>query len=356
MDSLKKLGTGVGKWIRKNVTGEKGVKPQDYTPVDETAREIKDHFDKMEDRVEKIEKDISKIGDLSELRPPKLSDVSDKQLVIAGATTGGAIGGALGMADGVIQTALDDPKIEVTKVEKTVTKPVLKGYDDKLIEDRDSSGMLKGYNHVFTPRIEYQKVGDYKVPEAKVTHTVDANSPVLEGVKGMVTGAVIGGALGLGVAVGRKVLKKGEYIPHEQREIEGEGKVIAASAGIGAVGGAAMGGLGAVIESGHSEVKDISWKQPVIEKTTIGQIPQDHYHSVYDVVHEADVPKRDVVVDAPKMKHGIFGEKPVMEKMHTTVEIKPRYGFLSQVLGGAVIGAIGGALLGVLVNVLRKII
>lgn len=356
MDSLKNVSNKLGKWIEKNVTGQEKAKTMDYTPVDPKSKEIKDRYDRMEDKIENIEKDISKIADTSELRPPKLSDISDKELVIMGTAGGAAIGGALGMTEAVIESALDNPKIEVTETEHAIENPVLKGYDDRMIEDKDSGGMLKGYDHKFTPRIEYEKVGDYKVPEARVSHTVDAESPVMSGIKGMATGAIIGGVSGVGVAVGRKLLNKGKYVPRKDRNLEGEGKVIAGGAVVGAAGGAVVGGLGAMVESGHSAAEEISWKQPVMEEKTIGKIPQDHYHSVFETIREDNIPKRDVTVEGPRMKDGLLGEKPVMEKMETTVEIEPRFGFLSQVLGGAVLGAVGGALAGVVVNVLRKII
>ena len=58
------------------------------------------------------------------------------------------------------------------------------------------------------------------------------------------------------------------------------------------------------------------------------------------------------------MKDGVLGigDGPKMEKVTETIEIKSRYGFMGQALGGAVLGAIGGALAGIVVNVLRKII
>ena len=358
MNPLRGIGSSVGNWVKSNITGDAKTTGKDYTPKDKRAKEISENLQNIEDRVDKIDHDVSKIADTSELRPPRLSDVSDKELVIIGAAGGGAVGGALGVAEGVLDTALDDPKIEVTKVEHDINKPTLKGYDDKLIEDKDSGGYLKGYDHKFTPRIEYEKVGDYTVKEGKVVHTVDADSPVMSGVKGMVTGTLVGGGIGLAVAVGRKIMKKGGYVPREDRELEGQGKVIAASTAIGAVGGAAATGLAAVIEGSHGDVQELSWKEPVIEKQTLGQIPQDHYHSVYDVVKEDNIPKRDVVMDAPKMKDGVLGigDGPKMEEVTETIEIKSRYGFMGQVLGGTILGAIGGALAGVVVNVLRKII
>lgn len=359
MDSIK---NGMGKlsgWVKSNITGDEQVTGKDYTPRDKRAREIQDRVELIRDRVDKIDKDISKIADTSELRPPKLSDVSDKELVIIGAGGGAVVGGALEMADGVLKTALDNPAIEVTKTEVDINRPVLKGYDDRLIEDKDSGGMLKGYDHKFTPRIEQEKVGDYTVKEGKVIHTTDADSPVIKGVKGMVTGGIIGGGVGLAVAVIRRVLKKGTYVPRkEERELEGQGKVIAGTAALGAAGGAAVAGLGGVIERGHYDSKDISFEKPIMEKTSIGQIPQDHYHSVYDVVREENIPKRDVTMDSPKMEKGLlgFGEKPEMEKVTKTVEVEPRFGVMGQVLGGAIVGGICGTLLGIVLNTLRRII
>lgn len=358
MNPLSGIGNSVGSWVKNNITGDGSVSGKSYTPKDKQAKEIADNLQNIEDRVDKIDNDVSKIADTSQLRPPRLSDVSDKELVVIGTAGGSAVGLGLGMTEGVLDIALDDPKIEITKTEHDINRPILKGFDDKLYEDKDSAGYLKGYDHKFSPRIEYEKVGDYTVKEGKVIHTVSGDSPVLSGVKGMVTGGIVGGLIGLAIAVGRKILKKGGYVPREDRELEGQGKVLAAGAALGAGGGAAMAGLGALIESGHSDAKDISWKEPIMGKQTIGQMPQDHYHSVYDVVKETDIPKRDVVMDGPKMEKGMLGigEKPTMQEMDKTIEIKSRYGVMGQIAGGAILGAIGGTLAAVVVNVLRKII
>lgn len=358
MDSIKGMANKVTGWVKRNVSGNEKVTGKDYTPKDRQAREINDNLSRIEDRVDRIDSDISKIADTSELRPPKLSDFSDKELVIVGATGGAVVGGAMGMAEGVIDTALDDPKIEITKTEHDINKPILKGYDHKQIERKDSAGYLQGYDHKFTPRIEYEKVGDYTVKEGKVVHTVDGDSPVMSGVKGMITGTLLGGGIGVAITVARKIMKKGGYVPREDREIEGQGKVIAATTAMGTAGGAVLGGVGALIEAGQAGDKEISFKQPVMEKQTIGQIPQDIHQSIYDVFKEHEVPKHDVTVEAPKMEKGFLGigEKPAMEKVTETIEIKSRFGFMGQVVGGAVIGAIGGALAGIMVNILRKII
>jgi len=359
MNPLRGMANRVGSWVKTNVTGtgKESVAGTDYTPKDKRAKNIKDGFDRIEDRVDKIDKDITKIADTSELRPPKLSDVSDKELIVIGAGGGAAIGGALGMAEGVLDAALDDAKIEITETEHEINRPTLKGFDDRLIEDKDSGGYLKGYDHKFTPRIEYEKVGDYTVKEGKVVHTVDGDSPVMSGIKGMAAGAAIGTGAAIAIAVGRKLLKKGGYVPRKDRELEGQGKVIAASTAIGAAGGMVMGGLGALIEAG-GQAQEISYKQPIMEQQTLGQMPQDHYHSVFDVINEENIPKRDVTMEAPKMEKGMLGigEKPAMDKVTQTIEIKSRYGFMGQAVGGAVLGAIGGAVLGIVVNVLRKII
>ncbi|MCE1245797.1 MAG: hypothetical protein LWY06_04040 [Firmicutes bacterium] len=357
MDSIRNMAGSVGNWVKSNITGDEGVS-RDYKPNDSGLKDITDSYDRIEDRVDKVGKDLDKIGEKAELRPPRLSDFSDKDLVVVGAAGGAAIGGALGMADGVLQTALDEAKINVTETKHDIQKPVLKGFDGKLAEDKDSAGSLQGYNHTFSPRIEYQKVGTFETKEAQVTHSVNAESPVSEGIKNMVAGAAIGGGLGVALAVGRKIMKKGQFEGRQDRPIEGEGKVIAAGAGLGAAGGAVLGGLGAMIEAGHGEGKEISWKQPIMEKMTLGQMPQDHYHSVFEVVKETNVPNRDVVLEGPKMEKGLLGigESPAMEKITKTVEVAPRYGIMSQVLGGTILGAVGGALAGVVVNVLRKIV
>jgi hypothetical protein len=359
VESIKNLTDKVGGWVKTNVTGEGEKTSTDYIPVDKRAKDIKDRFDHIDKEVARIDKEISEIAQASKIRPPSLSNVSDKNLVIIGAASGAAIGGGIKMVDGVLNVAMDHPSVEVTKTTNEITRPILKGFEHHRAETKDSHGYLQGYEHSFTPRIEYEKVGKYTVPDGKVIHTADVGNPIVEGAKGLAIGGVVGGVIGVGVAVGRKILKKGQYEPQEERKLEGEGKVIAVGAGAGAAGGAILGAMGAMSESGNAVNETLKWKQPIMEKTTLGQIPQDTHQSIYDVYKEANLPRRDVLADGPKMEKGLLGiggEKPVMQEMEKTISSGARFGMLGQVLGGMVLGAIGGALSGIVLNVLRKIL
>lgn len=355
MDSIKNVGKKITSWAKKNVVG----KGDDYVSTHKEARQIQENMDRYENNIEKIEKDVQSVADMSQLKPPSLSDVSNKELLILGTATGAAIGGGLGMVDEVINVALDNPKVEITEIEHTVQKPQLAEQPYRHVaKDRfDRYNTLEGTQHTFHPNIEYEEVGTWTEKKGEVVHTANVENPIMSGAKGMALGAGVGAAGALAVAVGRKVLNKGKYVPREDREIEGQAKVVAAGAGIGAAGGAALGGISAMMEKGNTVAEEVKFKQPVMEQTNLGKIPQDTYVTAYDVYRESSLPRRDVTVEAPKMEDPLIGgERPAMEKVTETVAAEPRFGVMGQILGGAVLGSIGGALIGVVVNTLRKII
>ncbi len=363
MDSIKNVSNKIGSWVKTNVTGNTDrdfatATGDEYTPVHPGAREISKELNRIESDVKDIKKDVENIADLSQLKPPSISDLSDKELVIFGTAGGAAIGGALGMANEVINTALDRPKIEITKIDHDITRPTMKGYEHHTQQINDNQGYLQGTKHSFSPRIEYEKVGSYTEKTGEVIHTADVSNPVIAGAKHMAIGAVAGLGVSTAIAVGRKVMKKGEHVPRESnRDLQGESKLIAATTAAGAIGGATMGGLAAVLESGNTISKEISYKAPVMEQVTIGQIPQETTVSSYDVFRESQLPRQDVTVESPQMRNPLIGsEKPVLENVTSVVESKARFGAVGQVLGGTVLGAIGGALVGIMVNVVRKII
>ena len=363
MDPIRNISNKVGSWVKSNITGKTGqdfapVSNDEYTPTHPEAKEIKEDLDKIEADVKEIKNDVSNVADLSQLKPPSISDLSDKELITFGTAGGAAIGGALGMANEVINAGLDRPEVVITKTEHQINRPIMKGYEHNTKQINDSQGYLQGTKHSFTPQIEYEEVGSYTEKTGEVVHTANVSNPVIEGAKSMAIGAVAGFGVSTAVAVGRKLLKKGEYVPREEnRKLEGQGKVIAATTAAGAVGGAALSGLGAAFEAGNAVSEEITYKAPIMEQTKIGQIPQETTVSTYDIYRESQLPREDVIVESPQMKDPLIGgEKPVMEKVTNVVEAKARFGAVGQVLGGTVLGAIGGALVGIMVNVLRKVI
>jgi len=267
------------------------------------------------------------------------------------------VGGAVSMTGEVLDAMLDKPKVVIAETDKVIQRPVMKGYDHHTAQKVDGEGALQGVQHSFTPRIEYENVGKYTEKTGQVVHTADVDNPVLSGLKGMLIGGGIGAAISGAIALGRKILHKGQYVPREEREIEGQGKVIAATAAAGGIGGAGMGAIAAAMESGNAVSKEISFKAPVMEKANLGQVPQNAYVSTYDIYRESQLPRQDVVMDSPRMEDKLLGgQKPVLEKVTNTVEATPRFGALGQIVGGALLGIMGGTCVGILVNTLRKIL
>lgn len=346
----------INDWVRNNITGSG---PRDYVPKDKRADEISKDLDRIEDGFRKADADLDKIDEMSQLKTPKLSDFKDSELVIMGAAGGAVAGGITGMADAVITTFSDEATIDVKTTEYDIMRPEVKGFHGPTGTNRyDADGILVGCDYKYEPDIENKKVGSYEVKEGSVVHSTDKADAVNRGLGHALGGALVGGAIGLGIAVGRKLLHKGEFVKTDERDrkLEGEGKLIAASAGIGAVGGAGLAGLGVLADLSKVDTKDISYDKPIMEEQVIGQIPKDYFNSALDPANSSPG-NRDVIANGPKMKDRlIFGDKPVMEKVEQSVSIEPRLNMAKQLAGGALLGGAFGALTGVILNVIRKVI
>jgi len=359
------LVSGAGRWLRANLGG--GTK--DFLD-NEGARKHEKDLEEVDKKLDDWRKDIDRIDEDAKVRPPKLSDVSTRDLVIVGGTAGAVVGAGVGSLSGLASTWLDDPKVDVQWTEHKIVDPTLKGFTDSLTPDTgkvpiyDGNGnvvdyreSVKGNFHRFTPQIEYREVGEWKEPKATLTHTSTGSSAVAEGLKGMVIGGLLGAGVGAAVAVARRATGQ---VPGPNstppREVDDQGKVIAVAAAGGAVIGGGLGLLSGLLEKAHTNAQTVKWEVPVVQQKEIGQIPQDHYHSIFDTTHEADIAKRSVTAEGPAMHRGLFGMRPDMQDRSIEVGGDPRFSVTGQVVGGAVLGAMGGVAAGVAVNVMRKYI
>lgn len=372
----------ISTWIKENVIGE-GEKAQAYRaaaaiPVpDPRGEKIKSDLKKDQELLEKTRKDLENIKDVTSIRTPQLSDFSNKDLLLMGGAGGGAVGGGLGMMDGLVRVWWDEPKVSTTWQSKEIMNPKLNGFQESMVKDVDTQPRfdrdgnpigvrenLKGQFHNFVPNISYEKVGEYKSPSSiDVQHDASGN-PVTEGFKGVFQGAIIGTGIAGLIIVARKIAGKQDAPTDSDKGgpdpggAKAELKVIAGSGAAGMATGAVVSLLSSALEASHSTEETVKWKEPIIEKKVIGEIPKNHYHSIFGTVDEAKIGKEQVTAEGPAMKSGILGigDGPKMKEMEKTVQVEPRYGVAGQVVGGIVIGGITGVLLGVVLNILRKVI
>ncbi|MBM3461485.1 MAG: hypothetical protein FJX76_05240 [Armatimonadetes bacterium] len=354
----------IGSWLRDNVTGRD---TRDYIDNDGAKK----HDDRIKDAEKKIDdwrKDLDRIDREAEIQPPRLSDFSTKDLVLVGGTAGAVLGTSAGALNGLTNTWLDTPKINVTETTHVIREPVYKGFTETLQPDvtrvpiYDGNGNVLRYEestrgnwHRFTPQIEYKEVGEYKVPSAQVEHTNNGSNAVVDGFKGMLIGGAVGAGIGAAVAVTRHFTGQGAG-GKQPREVDDQGKVIAVTTAGGAVIGAGVGLLSGLLERAHSTSERLEWKEPVMVSREIGQMPADHYHSIFGVTRESDVARVPVNADGPRMERGLFGMKPDMVGHSREINADPRFGIAGQVAGGAVLGAMGGVAAGVGINLMRKYI
>lgn len=313
---------------------------------------------------DEVDKNLATLDHDTQLKPPSLSNIKDSQLLVMGASGGAVVGGGLGLLTNVGTSWAAQPSIEVHNESHNVTRPVLVGntearpeyYREVKMYDQDGNPymgkQLAGWHVQHQPSFRNENAGEYTTQRAEVNHG-NITNPALDALGGMALGAGVGALLAGGVVVARKLSGKGEYVPTEERKTEGDLAVIAKMAGLGAAGGAAVGGLSGLLASGNSVTKTIVNQTPVMEDKVVGQIPQN-----YDVpVNQTSVPRpgtQDVHAQVPVME-GLPGFRHV--KVTETKEVITAGGgltLMTGIAGGAAAGAGLGVVAGVLTNVLRK--
>ena len=322
-----------------------------------------------------VRKELSELEKDSEIKSPSFKDVSNKQLIMA-TTAGGAFLGGVG---GVISALGAGPAQVSYNVQ---THPILQpkldgtGFEMRHYTTGGTEQNPGGWDVDITRRaLISERVGEYTTREAVGSSTT---SVLLSGAIGVGIGAAAGAGIGLlGVGL-RKVLKQ-DYSGAVPRETEGDKKILIAAGVGGAVVGAAVGGLSAMLQSHTAtyETQSITMENKVIghiphganvEKggfyipNTGDNRPPANAEQVVDWMngnfnrHERngfrsleDLRPDEVRADVPKRT--IFGRLDIdTETKHTSVGPS----LIASVAGGAVIGGVTGVAGGVLLNVLRK--
>lgn len=350
-------------WLKTNIIGEGR---RDFIDNSDAAKHQED-LDGIQRDLDRWRDGIDRVDQESKMHPPRLADVKPVDLVVGGAAAGAVVGAAGGMLNSVASTWLDESAVRVVENRQPVLEPTLKGYTDQMTPDvtrtpiYDGNGNVTSYRddvkgnwHRFTPQIEKKEVGHVTIRNGEATHTVSAGGVLAEGLQGLVIGGAVGAGIGAAVAVSRRYVGGDDEQPAQPpREVDGQGKVIAAAAGVGAVAGAGLGLVNGFLEQVHAQTERVTTESPVMATRDIGQMPQDHYHSIFGVTRESDVAKVPVKVDAPVMERGLFGTRPQVTEQ--TVEVSSaRFGIAEQVAAGAAIGAVTGVAAGVAINVARK--
>lgn len=332
---------------------------KEFERIDKDYGAILDGFQQVDQSLQTIDKE-------TQLKPPSLSNVKDSQLLVMGATAGAAVGGGIGLASNLLTSWAAQPSVDVTTTTHDVNRQVLVGHTEKRDEVNkpvtkyDQNGQpyqgtqLTGWDVKHQPSFRNEKAGEYTTQEYRVNDG-GISSPVFDALGGMAIGAGVGTLLAGGVIVTRKLTGKGEYVPGEGRKTEGDLKVLGKMAAVGAVGGAAVGGLSGLLASGNSVTKTVTTQTPVFEQKVLGQIPADYHVSVYQ--SGATSPgTQEVRGQVPVMEGGVLGVGRHVKVTEQTETVTAGGGLnlMTGVLGGAVAGAGVGLAAGVLTNVLRK--
>ncbi len=334
-------------------------KSTEFERIDSDYGTILDGYQQVDEQLATIDKD-------TQLKPPSLANVKDSQLLILGATAGAAVGGGLGLASNLLTSWAAQPSINVTTETHQVDRQILTGHTErreevnKPVTKYDQNGQpyqgtqLTGWNVKHEPSFRTERAGEYETQKYEVNNG-GINNPIYDALGGMAIGAGVGTVLAGGIIVTRKLTGKGEYVPGESRKTEGDLKVLAKMAGMGAVGGAVVGGLSGVLAAGNSETRTIVNQQPVFETKVLGQIPADYEQSVYQSTVTSPG-TRNVEGRVPVMEGGILGVGRSVKVTETREEVTAGGGLnlMTGVLSGAVAGAGIGVAAGVLTNVLRK--
>lgn len=343
--------------------------PKTPAKVDRGSKEferIDADYGTILDGYQEVSGKLSTIDQETQLKPPSLSNVKDSQLLIMGATAGAAVGGTVGLASNLLTSWAAQPSVDVTTTNHDVIRPVLTGSTEsrtevsKPVTKYDQNGnpyqgsQLTGWDVKHQPTFRNENAGSYQTQEAHVNNG-GIGSPITDALGGMAVGAGIGTLLAGGVVITRKLTGKGEYVPGESRKTEGDLKVMLKMGGMGAAGGAIIGGLSGMLASGNSETKTITNQTPVFEDKVVGQIPGDYNQSVYQST-VTNPGTQDVHRNVPVMEGGILGHGQHVKVTETKETITAGGGLnlMTGMLGGAVAGAGIGVAAGVLTNVLRK--
>lgn len=182
---FKKIGEGISNWVEDNITGSYAT-PEGKKSLFKVVGDYRgDH----------------------------------KRMAAAAACAGGAVGTGVGLWTGLQEVKTD--KVELAWSSKDIRDPKLTGYSHWAHEvghtERDYAGtdsegravyteryVVDGYWHRYSPDIRYDKVGTYNTPGYDHTNKW---TPITAGFAGLVSGTLLGGALGFVVSVANKLVR-----------------------------------------------------------------------------------------------------------------------------------------------------
>ncbi len=304
----------------------------------------------------------------------ELPEASRDTLVLA--TTGGAV---LGAAVGTFLGFQSQGGNRVNEEWRThgIRHPHLTGYSHSAVPDYDrvchyeGSGEerrevcrdeLDGWWHRYSPRIREDQVGTYTAPEFH-------NSKWAEPLLGGFLGALGGGLLGLGIGIGANALKHslnhGEAgasqnaLPEAKREqLHGTAGMLAlGGAAVGMVGGGVLGHVAGVVEQAQKEVHTREWMGPVLQNQRIGEIPSDYYE------HNVGLGFPGLGIGFGRGSSGVYRDVPVynadgtpqIQRVQHTFDTA-RYGPVSGAIMGGLIGGGVGLAAGIAGGTLLKMV
>lgn len=373
--TLKSITSAVTGFVKNQIGDSKDFGAADPTDSRREADRIDGSLDRIGKDATSIGERLGRVDEESHVKAPTFRDMSNKQVMIGAAGTGAAIGGTVGLLGGLVGGS---PTVQITESTHKIMAPALDGlgYDVKVFDIATETGPIRGWDVDIQHRPLTQKeVGTYTTREA---HVSGGSSPMLEGAKGLVMGGVGGAIIGAGVVGLRGMIGQG-YNGTQERETEGDVKVMAVTGGVGAATGA---GLGLVSALSQRDV--VSYKTEVLPPfvdTKIGEVPKGpgFYVPNADGIKPPETPQavdnladgnldrlaergyrgtdnlrpQDVRANAPQMEDRLIGrDRPKVDEVERTQQVGPNV--VASVVGGAVVGGIAGVAVGAVVNVLRK--
>ncbi len=182
---FQKIGEGISNWVEENITG--------YHATPEGKKSL-----------------FKIVGDYGD---------DHKRMATAAACAGGAIGTGVGLWTGLQEVKTDDVKLAWNS--NDINDPKLTGYSHYAHEvghtereyvGTDSEGnseyrdryVVDGYWHRYSPDIRYDKVGTYNTPGYDHTNKW---TPITAGFAGLISGTILGGAMGFVVSVANKLVR-----------------------------------------------------------------------------------------------------------------------------------------------------
>lgn len=293
--------------------------------------------------------------------------------VVVGAAAGAVAGGAVGTMKGFYDQSAD--RVTETSITRTISEPELKGHHYYVRSDwsrrcfgsgefRRCERELSGWWHTYSPNITSRVIRTYEEPSLQHSNHGSALGSALAGVAiGASIGAVLGLATGVvGKAVGSHPLERKPIPPDMRKElIDDAGETILKHTAIGAGAGAALGFGSGLLESSSALKLEQQWLRPQMTSKSLGTIPRAHYEwngGGWDWGRPGQY--RD---HSPSGTTSVVRQAPILDQwgtpqMETVIKTldSQRFGVISGVLGGTVLGAGMGFATGVTSSIINRML